>query len=197
MMGLSSHSSMSSMFDTKESALPYSQCAGQIHPSSFPCTDHRGTDPSRWCLPGFQSLANGQHWQEIKEWEEARSQGISPFLSASWGVCAAAASPDSVYSCPHHLRSWRAAFHNLPESGASLPLCKSTYSPTEVRKTIAEIRMLITETGIPIAHLVSQLLSIESTCPRLFSKGVTASESQASICLAFFLNLLLEKQDFS
>lgn len=90
----------------------------------------------------FQSLAKGQYWQDIKEWEEVRSQGISPFLSASWDVCAAATFPISLYSCLHHFRAWRAAIHNLPKSGASLPLCKSTYSLTDVRKTSTEIRML-------------------------------------------------------
>lgn len=130
--------------------------------------------------------------------EEGRSRGSSLLLSASWGVCTAAVSPASLYSCFPSSQIRRAAFHNLPKSGASLPLCKSTSSLTDMRRITAEIRIL----GLhhtPFAHIISQLLPTESICfcPRLLSGGVTVSESQASICLAFFLNLLLEKQDFS
>lgn len=93
----------------------------------------------------------------------------------------------------HHLSSGRAAFHNLPKSESSLPLCKSTSSLTDMRRTIQKSGCSDC-TIIPVAHIISQLLPMESPClcPRL-----TVSESQASICLALSLNLLLEKQDVS
>ena len=91
MLGQSSNNSVNSMFDSKESVLPYSQQSDASIHSSFPCIDHMEMNLCRSCFPGF--LAEGQHWKEAEEKEEGRTQGATLFLSASRAVSAAAASP--------------------------------------------------------------------------------------------------------
>ena len=88
-MGQSFHSSMSSIFDSKGSVLPYSQggCLW-VNPSRLlPYTDHRDADPCRLWLPGLQvSSAKGQHWQGTEGHEEGKSQDISHLLSLPQGA---------------------------------------------------------------------------------------------------------------
>lgn len=169
---------------------------------SLPWADHRGTDPWRWCLKASRWVwlrrSIGQKLKNRKK-REAWVAPLSFLPHGASGQLWPLLHPFILSS--HHLGSWRVAFCNLPKSGASLPLCKSTSSLTDMKRKIVEIRMLRQHhyTILPFAHIISQLLPMKSNCfyRRLFSKGVMVSESQASISLAFFLNLLLEKKDLS
>ena len=83
-LGQSSNNSVNSMFDSKESVLPYSQQSDASIHSSFPCIDHMEMNLCRLCFPGF--LAEGQHWKETEEKEEGRTQGATLFLSLLHGL---------------------------------------------------------------------------------------------------------------
>lgn len=122
---------------------PMWQCTGQIHPSLCLVLITGDLTPADG---GFQASRwvwlRGSIGRRLKNGEKGEA-GVVPcsFLPHRVSGQLLHLLPPFILAS-HHLRSWRVAFYNLPKSGASLPLCKSTSSLTDRRRTITEIRML-------------------------------------------------------
>ena len=101
--GQSSNNSVNSVFDSKESVLPYSQQSDVSIHSSFPCMDHMETNLCRLAFLGF--LAEEQHWKETEETRKGEPRG-PPSFSLCFAGCLSSGCISSTAPAPtrhaHH-----------------------------------------------------------------------------------------------
>ena len=106
MLGKSSNSSMNSIFDSKESVLPYSKWSDVSIHSSFPCIDHMETNLCRLYFPVFLvQLAEGSIGKGLRRRRKGEPRGPPSsslcFTGCLSSCCISSMTPAST-RCAHH-----------------------------------------------------------------------------------------------